>query len=289
MADRPSPHAESASTWTIGAGRPSLLATIADVWRYRRMLPFVATRPLQKIYRRTILGWAWLVILPLFPILLRTAIFGGLLAVASDGVPYILFIAAGSLIWDMFALGLTWGTRALEISGNLVEQVYLPRTILPIGNMSPALLDFILKLGAFALIVAWMWMARGNPHLTFDAFGWTIAALAVTWLFALGLSFFTSVWGESLRDARLLLGQVLAVWYLLTPVVYPLSAMPEGWRRWAQLNPMTPVVETFKWSLFGVGQHDPRAFAIAAGAVTMVVMAGLMYFARADAAAYEDR
>jgi lipopolysaccharide transport system permease protein len=275
--------------WEVRPGHPGPLATLVEIWRYRRLLPFLAARALQKIYRRTLIGWLWVIIIPLFPITLRAIVFGALLDVPSDGVPYILFIACGSLIWDLFAQGLTWGTRALDISGGIVEQLYVPRAIIPVGGMLPAVVDFAVKLVAVSLIVAWFWIARGNPYVSIGAFGWTLAALLATWIFALGLSFFTSVWGEQGRDARMLLGYVLSVWYLLTPVLYPVSQMPESWQRWVALNPMAPLVETFKWSLFGVGQHDPRAFAIACAVIAGVFAWGLTYFARLDAVANEQR
>jgi lipopolysaccharide transport system permease protein len=118
---------------------------------------------------------------------------------------------------------------------------------------------------------------------------WTLAALGLALLLAVSLSFFTSVWGEAGRDTRFVLGQVLAVWYLMTPVLYPASAMPESWRRWVALNPMAPIAETFKWSLFGVGQHDPRALAMTAGTIVIVLVLGLVYFSRNEAAAHDER
>lgn len=278
-----------ADVWELQPGQPSLGETIVDIWRHRRLLPFLAKRSLQKIYRRTILGWLWLLIIPLFPIVLRTAVFGGLLGVESDGVPYILFLAAGSLIWDLFSLGLTWGTRSLDISGGLVEQTYVPRAIIPIGAMAPALLDFVLKLGAFGLIVGGIWAMGGNPYVSLGEIGWTVAALGSVWLFALGLSFFTTVWGEETADVRIVLGQVLAIWFLMTPVIYPVSEMPESWQKWIVLNPLAAFVETFRWSLFGVGRHDPRAFATSSVFVCAVLVLGLMYFARRDAAANDAR
>ena len=87
------------------------IATIGEVWRYRRLLGFIGDRALRKMYRRTVLGWLWLFINPLFPIALRAVIFGGLLGVGSDGIPYFLFLLAGTVVWDVFAASLMWGTR----------------------------------------------------------------------------------------------------------------------------------------------------------------------------------
>ena len=108
-----------------------------------------ATARCGKMYRRTVLGWLWLFINPLFPIALRALIFGGLLGVGSNGLPYFLFLLAGTVVWDMFATSLMWGTRALEMNRDLTDQIYHPRAILPFGNMAPALLDLALKAGVF--------------------------------------------------------------------------------------------------------------------------------------------
>ena len=275
--------------WSIDPAHPGPIATVAELWRNRRMLRFIASRALRKVYRRTVLGWVWLLIIPLFPIALRTVIFGGLLAVPTAGVPYLLFLTGGTVIWDLFAIGLIWGTRGLEMNRGVADQVYVPGIVLTLGNMGPSILDFVLKLAAFLLMSIAFWAFTGSVPIHGATLHWTAAALALSFLFAFALSLFTSVWGESGRDTRFVLGQVLGVWYLLTPVLYPVSATPASWRPWLALNPMAPIVETFKWSLFGVGTHDPRAFAMSAGLVAIVGVLGLAYFARNEAAASDAR
>ncbi len=276
-------------TWEIDPSHPGPIASLAEIWRHRRLLRFVGSRALRRIYRRTVLGWLWLFIIPLFPIALRTLVFGGLLNVGADGVPYMLFLTAGTVVWDLFAMGLTWGTRGLEMNRGVADQVYVPGAVLMLGNVMPALLDFLLKLGAFVLMAIAFWVFQGPEPVSLAQLPWTMAALGLAFLLAIALSFFTSVWAEAARDTRFVLAQVLAVWYLITPVLYPVSAMPESWRTWIALNPMAPIVETFKWSLFGVGQHDPRMFATSAAATSIVLVLGLIYFARHEAAADDAR
>jgi lipopolysaccharide transport system permease protein len=276
-------------TWEIESSHPGPIASLAEVWHYRRLLRFIGARALRKIYRRTLLGWAWLFIIPLFPIALRTLIFGGLLNVGADGVPYLLFLTAGTVVWELFTVSLMWATRGLEMNRGVAEQVYVPGAVLTLGNLAPALLDFALKVGALLLMVLVFWAFQGTLPVSLVNLHWTAAALGLAFLFAVSLSFFTSVWNEAGRDMRLVLGQVLAVWYLMTPVLYPVSAMPESWRRWVALNPMASVVETFKWSLFGVGQHDPRALAVTAGSILLILILGLVYFSRNEAAASDER
>ena len=216
--------------WEVSPRYPGAIATLGEVWQYRKLLGFIGDRALRKMYRRTVLGWLWLFINPLFPIALRAIIFGGLLGVGSNGLPYFLFLLAGTVVWDTFANSLMWGTRSLEMNRDLTDQIYHPRAILPFGNMTPALLNMALKVGVLAARASSS-TPRGTGECTCGPTSgccgrsrrWRVALL-----FALGISFFTAIWGETVRDIRFGLGQLLSVWYLLTPVLYPLSQVPEA-------------------------------------------------------------
>jgi lipopolysaccharide transport system permease protein len=271
-------------SWDSTARAPGVVATIKEIWQYRRLLRFVGDRALRKGYRRTVLGWLWLFINPLFPIALRAVIFGALLGVGSNGLPYFLFLLAGTVVWDVFAASLMWGTRALAMHADLTVQIYHPRAILPLGNMAPAFLNLILKVGVFLAAVIFYAIQDGRAYVVVaPSMVWALAALLMSFLLALALSFFTSIWGEHTRDMRFALNQLLSIWYLLTPVMYPLSQIPPEHRWWMVLNPMAIVVETFKWGLFGVGEFYPRAFAGLSLATLLLLTAGVTYFARTEA------
>jgi lipopolysaccharide transport system permease protein len=167
--------------------------------------------------------------------------------------------------------------------------VYLPSVIVILGNMAPALLDFVLKLLAFVLMALGIVALGGELYIHAERLGWAVAALALAFLLAVALSLWTAPWGEGGRDLRFGLAQVLPIWFLLTPVLYPMSAMPASWHVWVRLNPMTSLVETFKWSVFGVGAHDSRAFAISAAAVVSLSIIGLTYYARSEALTQDAR
>ena len=276
--------------WEVSPRYPGAIATLGEVWQYRRLLRFIGDRALRKMYRRTILGWLWLFINPLFPIALRAIIFGALLGVGSNGLPYFLFLLAGTVVWDVFANSLMWGTRSLEMNRDLTDQIYHPRAILPFGNMTPALLNLALKVGVLALALIFYTARDGRVYLRTDVgLLWAAAALAVALLFALAISFFTAIWGETARDIRFGLGQLLSVWYLLTPVLYPLSQVPEEHRGWMLLNPLAIIVETFKWGLFGVGELYRDQFADTSAAVLALICVGLTYFVRAEARTIAER
>jgi lipopolysaccharide transport system permease protein len=276
--------------WEATSRYPGPIATLTEVWRYRRLFGFIGDRALRKMYRRTVLGWLWLFINPLFPIALRALIFGGLLGVGSNGLPYFLFLLTGTVVWDVFAASLMWGTRSLEMHGDLSNQIYHPRAILPLGNMTPALLDVALKIGVLVLAITIFTLRDGRVYIRTDAsLLWALAALVLAFLFALSISFFTSIWGEAARDVRFALSQLLSVWYLLTPVLYPLSQVPEAHRGWMFLNPLAIIVETFKWGLFGVGEFYAQAFAVTALSVAVLLVAGLIYFSRSEARTIAQR
>ena len=276
--------------WEVAARHQGVTSTIAEVWRYRRLLGFIGARALRKMYRRTVLGWLWLFINPLFPLALRVLVFGALLGVGSNGLPYFLFLLGGTVVWDVFASSLMWGTRSLEMNRDLTDQIYHPRAILPFGNVAPALLDLGIKTTVFIAAVAYYLAHDGRMYVHADAsLAWAGAALALAMLFAMAISFFTSVWGELTRDARFAVGQLLSVWFLLTPVLYPLSQVPEPQRTWMLLNPLAIIAETFKWALFGVGEFRPRAFGATAAAIAILLIAGLVYFTRAEARTSDAR
>ena len=215
--------------WEALPSPPGAIATTVEVWQYRRLLSFIGDRALRKTYRRTILGWLWLFINPLLPIALRALIFGGLLGLGSNGLPYFLFLLAGTVAWDVFAASLMWGTRALEMHSDLTTQIYHPRAILPLGNMAPAMLNLGLKVGVFVLALLFYAVKDGQWYLRADlSILWAFAALGLAFLFALAISFFTSIWGESARDIRFGLGQLLSIWYLLTPVLVSDVASSSG-------------------------------------------------------------
>ena len=194
------------------------------------------------------------------------------------------------MIWEVFSTSMMWGTRALEMNRDLSGQVYHPRAILPFGNMTPSLLNLALKVGVFLLALAFYTVRDGRSYLRGDwALLLAIGALALALLFAMALSFFTSILGENTRDMRFALGSIMSVWYLLTPVLYPLSQVPAEYRGWMLLNPLAIIVETFKWALFGVGEFYVAAFAATTVGVLLLLFGGLAYFTRREARVIAER
>jgi len=274
----------SAPAWRIEPWNGGLRPRLREIWAYRRLTMFFALKSLQKQYARTKLGWAWLFIRPLFPLLAKALVFGGVLAVKSEHVPYFVLLVTASAVWELFASAVMWGTRSLELNRGLLKQLYVPRLILPLSMMSPAFFTFVIHLAVLLAAVIWYRVADGRYYVTVGAHNWwAVLACAMAVLLAVAIAFWTSVPALSARDVRLTLGYGVGIWVLLTPVMYPLSAVPESWQFWMMLNPMAPIVELFKYGVLGVGTPPHVPLGISAAIIVLVASTGLAFFVRKEA------
>ena len=276
--------AAPAQTWVIEPRREGLKARLRDVWRYRRLMRFFASRTLQKLYANTILGWAWIFIRPLVPLLVNTLIFSGVLRVGSYDVPYFLFLTTGNSIWEFFASAVTWGTRSLELNRGFMSKVYVPRLIMPVAAMAPSYLYLGINAAVLVCSLIYYKSTTGINHLTVLNLGWAFAALVLTVVLALGISLWTSVLALHARDVRFTLGYVLGFWVFLTPVLYPLN-VPEKWQWTIALNPMAAIVNAFKYGVLGIPVLDLEHLGIAVLISAVTLVSGLWFFNRADASA----
>lgn len=255
---------------------------------HRGLLRFFAGRAIDKVVRRTVLGRLWLVLRPFLDVASKVLVFGGLLAVPSDGIPYFLFFLAGMTTWSLFEQTLTWSTRSLELNRKLLQKVYFPRILLPIASCAPALYELAAYGVLLVIAIAVVSIGDATLYLQIDlSLLASVAALALAGALALAIGIWTSVLGANVRDVRYSMLYILGFWFYVTPVIYPLSLVPAKYQVIAQINPMTPIVELFRRGLFGVGQVN--AWALAATVVLIVVVAasGLWYFGRAEAAAVD--
>jgi len=270
--------------WVIEPRREGLVARLRDVWRYRRLLRFFAWKAFQKLYAGTVLGWVWIFIRPLFPLLVSTVVFGRMLGVGSDGVPYFLFVTVGSATWNFFQQATIWGTRSLQMNRSFLSRIYIPRLILPIASMTPAFLNFAIHLAIIGGAFVYYRVTAGVWYFTPLGIGWACAAVAMALVLALGISLWTSVPALVARDVRFTLQYVMSFWLFLTPVLYPLPRTGEyGWL--LSLNPMAAVVDMFKHGMLGLDVLHPREVGLSLIVIAAVVGSGLWFFGRAEATA----
>jgi homopolymeric O-antigen transport system permease protein len=274
--------------WVIEPVRVGLVARAKELWRYRRILWFLAERRIKDRYEDTTLGKFWLFARPLMPILISTIIFGRLLGVPSDGVPYFLFFLAGSSCWRIFERSVQWVTRSLDQNRGLIKKVYFPRLIAPISSVAPALTEGGVLVTLLVAACIFYYVHDGVFYLRLGI-GILAAAVAVAMamLLAIAVGLWTSVLQVKHKDVQYSIRYFTQLWQYVTPVLFPLSAVPEKYRLIFFVNPMTPIVEMYKWGLLGIGQFPGAELALSIAVMLAILSTGILYFNRSEAASVD--
>jgi homopolymeric O-antigen transport system permease protein len=218
---------------------------LREIWAYRELLFFLTWRDIKIRYKQTLLGAAWAIIQPLFAMLLFTLLFGKLGKIPSDNIPYPVFAYAGLLPWTFFANAVTNSGNSLVGSTSLITKVYFPRMIIPAAAVAAGLVDFLI---AFLLLIPLLIYYRTS--LTLNLLMLPLF-LILTTLLALGVGMWMSALNVRFRDVRYALPFMIQLWLFASPVIYPLSMVPEKWKWILSINPMTGIIEGFRASLFG--------------------------------------
>jgi lipopolysaccharide transport system permease protein len=260
------------------------VARARELWRHRGLVRFFAGRATQKMYARTKLGKLWIPLRPILDTSSKALIFGGLLGAQTDGAPYLIFFMAGMAAWTLFDRSLYWMTRSLELNRSLVSKLYFPRLLLPISALAPPLVESLVYFALLLVTLFGFLILDGTWYMELDPLrlAAAVAALMLSVALAGAIAMFTAVLGAATRDMRFTLAYITNFWFFLTPVIYPLSQVPERFRGLAQVNPMTPVVELFKWGLLDGGTVSVGGLAWTCALIVVIASGGLVFFARAE-------
>jgi lipopolysaccharide transport system permease protein len=253
---------------------------LETVWRYRELLYFLILRDIKVRYKQTILGVTWVVIQPVVSMLVYSGLFGVLLQVPTGGLPYPLFVLTGLLPWQYFTNALTKSTNSVVDNASLVSKIYFPRLIIPLAGVLSNLVDFFVS----AIVLAFFLLAyRVSPT---PAVVWLPFFLLLAILTAFGFGLWLSALNVRYRDVRHLIPFVVQIWMYLTPVVYGAALIPERFRWLLGLNPMSGVVEGFRWALVGSKSSQTGApgplFAISIFMTIVVLVTGLVFYRKVE-------
>ena len=216
-----------------------------ELWEYRDLIYFLMWREINGRYKQMAFGSLWLVLQPFYTIILNTLVFGVLAKLPSDGLPFPLFNYAAVLPWTFFAGALNRTAGSISSNQGLISKVYFPRLVVPIVATLSGLLDFFVSFGLFLVMMLYFGFTPGIKILTVPLF------FGLATITALGIGLCLASLQAWFRDVGFMLGYILQAWLYLTPVVYSSSVVPEQWRFLYFLNPMTTVVEGFRWALLG--------------------------------------
>ncbi len=247
-----------------------------EFWRYRELLYFLVWRDVKVRYKQTVIGAAWAILQPFLTMVVFSIIFGGLLRVPSDGVPYPVFSYAGLLSWNFFSAALTRSGNSLVADANLISKVYFPRLILPLSAVISLILDFAV---AFVILLGMMLfygIVPGIAVVTLPLF------LSLAFMTALACGLWLSAVNIKYRDVAYAIPFLTQFWLFVTPVAYPSTIIPERWRLLYSLNPMAGVVEGFRWALLGQQNVQGEFIFLSTMVVLTLFIGGLFYFRRME-------
>jgi lipopolysaccharide transport system permease protein len=248
----------------------------AELWDYRELLYFFIWRDIKVRYKQTAIGAAWAVLQPFLTMLIFSLFFGKLAHIPSQGLPYPIFYYSALLPWMYFATALQNATNTIVENQRLITKVYFPRLDLPLSSVLSGLVDFAIS---FLMFVAMMFYYGIKPT---TALLWLPAFLLFAMLTALGVGLWLAALNAMYRDVRYVLPFLVQFWMFASPVAYPASLVPAKWRWLYGLNPMTGVIEGFRWSLTGNGEAPGRLVFISAAVVLAVLLGGIAYFQKME-------
>lgn len=264
---------------------PGIVNAWRDAWRYRSLLFFFGERFLQKRTARTWLGMLWIPLRPTWNLAARILVFGGLIGVSAGATPYPLYFVVATALWQLFAETLTWAVRSLELNRKILREVYVPRLLLVLSALVPGVFEFAVYV-ACAVFGTLYYLARaGRLYIDFglETLLVPVGVLLIVLLGA-GLGMLIAGLGARTRDLRFGLGYALGFVYFLTPVIYPLSAVPHQWRPLAELNPITGAMEMVKWGLFRSETFSTASVWVTLAALVVVWVPGLAFVRRRELA-----
>ena len=238
-----------------------------ELWSFRELLYFLTWRDVKVRYKQTILGATWAILQPLLTMVIFTLLFGRLAGIDSEGVPYPLFAYAGLLIWVFFSNSVSNSGNSLVGSANLITKIYFPRLLIPAGAVAAGLVDLAL---AFVVQVALMIYYGIRPT-------WAILMVfplvLVTTMLALGIGMWLSAFNVKYRDVRYAIPFLMQLWMFASPIIYPVSFLPDKWRWILTLNPLTGLIENFRIAIFGNGSFNWKSL----GVSTLITAVVLVY------------
>jgi lipopolysaccharide transport system permease protein len=265
-------------TSVIEARQRLLDLDLGAVWQRRELLYFLVWRDVKVRYKQTAIGAAWAVLSPLLTVLIFAVVFGRLAKIPSDNLPYVVFAFAGFLPWTYFSQALTRGSASLVGNAHLITKVYFPRLMIPLAAVMTPAVDFCLSLLTLFALMLWY----GVPP------AWSLLALPAYLLLAGTIAFALALWLAPLnvryRDVSHTIPFLVQAWMYASPVVYPLSLVPEPWRVVYSLNPMVGVIEGFRWCLVGTDTLNVVAVSVSLAVTLPALVGGLVFFRRMERA-----
>ena len=253
-----------------------------ELWKYRDLIFLFVKRNFTSKYKQTILGPAWAIIQPLLTTVVFTVVFGGIAGLPTDGIPPFVFYMCGNILWQYFSGCLSETSTTFVSNSAIFGKVYFPRLVLPIATVLTNLISFAIQFVFFLIFWAIYWIQGSGIHPNFMLLILP-ALLLQSALLALGVGIIISALTTKYRDLSMLVSFGVTLWMYATPVAYAAGDLiPTKWMWLYQLNPMTPILETFRYAFFGSGTFNGLYYGISWMVTIVVLFVGVLIFNRVE-------
>ena len=272
---------EGQNNWTtvIKPNTSLLSVDFHELWQYRDLYRMFVKRDIVTWYKQTILGPLWFFIQPIMTTIMFMVVFGGIAKISTDGLPQPLFYLAGICLWQYFAESLNQTSKTFIDNANVFGKVYFPRLVVPMATVTSNLVRLAIQMGLFFLVFAYYMIFTDAPvHPNLYLLLTPVLILILAGL-ALGFGVLFSSLTTKYRDLTFLLIFIVQLWMYATPVIYPLSTIENPKLKLLMLaNPLTSIMETFKFGMLGVGEFSWAALSYSAGFAALLLALGVIVF-----------
>lgn len=261
----------------VSAKRGLFNLNLKELWKYRDLVILFVKRDLKNVYKQTVLGPLWIVINPFLSTLVFTVIFGIIANISTDGIPQFLFYMSGNILWSFFSSCFNRASSTFLSNARIFGKVYFPRLVMPLSGIIYNSITFLVQFVMFAILVTVYALTGANVHPNLIVLALPILLIHIAFL-GTGTGLIISSLTTKYRDLNVLVSFGLTLWMYLTPVVYPVSQIPESFRFIMLLNPVAPIVETFRYAFLGSGSFEWFFLLTSAAVTAVLIILGMIVF-----------
>jgi len=277
----PSMNKAAQPTYYINSKQSFFSLNLKEVWEYRDLLYMLVKRDFITFYKQTVLGPLWFIVQPLLTTAIYVLLFGNIAKLSTDGMPQILFYLSGITVWNYFSESLTKTSTVFTANAGMFGKVYFPRLIMPLSIVASSLMKFAVQFGIFVLVLLYYVVFTDAVHPNWWILITPLLILLMA-MFALGMGMIFSSLTTKYKDLSFLLTFGIQLFMYITPVVYPVSALPEKFRFLVYFNPLSSVFECFRYAFLGAGSFELISIVWSSVFITLILIIGTVIFNKVE-------
>jgi len=255
---------------------------LKEIWSYRELVLIFVRRDIVAVYKQTILGPLWFFLAPIFTVVAYNFVFGSIAGMSTDGIPGPVFYLSGTTLWGYFSTCFTATSNTFTDNAAIFGKVYFPRMIAPIATVVSTLFKFGVQLLMFFSLLAY-YMLFTDANIEITKWAWLFPLLVVMMGgLALGVGIILSALTTKYRDLKNFIGFGVTLLMYVSPVIYPVSAVPDSYKWFIKFNPISPIIEAFRLGFTGVGTVDAIDLVYSGAFISIVLLIGIILFHRVE-------